>query len=531
MSADPLLASTLGEVVETLSIPGLAAAVVLDGELAGVAAFGVRSLETRDPVTPDTIFRIGSTSKPMTGTLVMQLVDQGRLDLDTPIRRYLPDLRLSWPDAAGQITLRHLLTHQSGLPTAAVEHGWREPDGLGKHVREVIARVRFVAPPATFYSYSNLGLDLAGYICEAVTGIAFDELLAERVLRPAGMAHTTLDPLVAMTYPLAQAHSAGEPSAVLHRFPENTGHHPAGFVMSTVVDMARFARLHLGDGEIDGCRIISADAAKEMRKAQLSLRLIDGTCSGLTFGIRRYKGVTTVSHDGGISGFGSHFFLVPERGAAISILYNRLTLPIHARLYEAITNIFDGLLGLKDEHAVPAAAPVQPRPERWPALTGTYLGLGRGLVDVRVQKGSLVAEVNGREVALKEVADELFSADGQSFAFVTLPGEDAARYLLVDTAPCERDDSVEPVALSPGELTAYAGGYGGDDTLTIDHDENGLWLTLARFGETNRMRCVPLGNDRFASDVGVLEFRQRPEDNRYDVTIGGADVYHPTDRG
>jgi CubicO group peptidase (beta-lactamase class C family) len=444
-----LLTDCLNDLFPELGVPGLAAALVLGDETA-TAAFGVRSLEDPQPVTPSTVFRIGSTTKPMTGTLVMQLVDEGLLDLDAPIRTYLPRFSLSQPELTDEVTLRRLLTHQSGLPTAAEEYGSRNPDGLERHVYGVVAAAQLLAPPGTFYSYSNLGVDLAGYICEAVTGDTFDALLTERVIRAAGMTRTTLDPLVAMTYPLAQSHRDGDDGSayVLHEFAENTGHHPSGFVMSTVEDMARFARVHLHDGAVDGYRILSPESSREMRTPQVSLRLIDGTQSGLSFGIRRRGGVEIVSHDGGISGYASHFLLVPERGAAISILYNRLTLVGHMQLHEAAMRIFDELLGLQGGPF--RLAPVPPRRERWSALAGAYGGAASGTVEIRVEDEGLVAELDGRRLCLTQVDEDLFAAGEQSFSFVTIGGDSLPRYLLVDTVPFER--AGQPATLTPVRL-------------------------------------------------------------------------------
>ena len=154
---------------------GLALAIVQGGEVAYANGFGVTSAEDGGvAVTPQTLFRIGSTTKPLTGTAVMRLVERGLLDLDRPVTAYLPWLRFSEAGVAERVTLRMLLSHTAGLPreqiTPHLLFGRRDPAGLEAYVREELPRLPLVAPPGVVWSYSNPGINLAGYLAEVVSG-------------------------------------------------------------------------------------------------------------------------------------------------------------------------------------------------------------------------------------------------------------------------------------------------------------------------------------------------------------------------
>ena len=152
------LESRIRAAMAEANVPGLALSIIADGELHYAAGFGTTSVEDGgQPVTPETIFRIGSTSKPIAAFVIMRLVDQGLLDLDTPISEILPDFQLSEPGAVDQITLRLLLSHQSGLPSAANYLGAREPGEFRRLIYEVLPQFPLLAPPEQLWSYSNPG--------------------------------------------------------------------------------------------------------------------------------------------------------------------------------------------------------------------------------------------------------------------------------------------------------------------------------------------------------------------------------------
>src|SRR5215470_7018653 len=154
----PILVSRIDEQLRAAQIPGLALAVVHGEEIIFARGFGTTSVEDASlPITPQTLFRVGSITKPLTGTAIMRLVDAGILDLDTPLPQYLDWFTLSEDHAAERVTLRMLLSHTAGLPTKYEVAGPRDPAALGAYLRQTLPTLPLVAPPGTLWSYSNHG--------------------------------------------------------------------------------------------------------------------------------------------------------------------------------------------------------------------------------------------------------------------------------------------------------------------------------------------------------------------------------------
>jgi len=246
-------------------VPGLAVAVVQGEDVVYSNGFGVTSLEEGGvSVTPRTLFHIGSTTKPLTGTMILRLVEAGALDLDRPVGDYVPDLRFSQPTAERTITLRLLLSHTSGLQSSAAYFGPRDHDGLARAMYETLVTRSFVAPPGTVYAYSNDGLQLAGYVAEVATGESFDSLMQRLVFEPLEMTRTTYDPLVAMTYSPALSHATRPDNslAVEHHMADNAVGHPCGFLYSTTLDHARPRQLRVA---ASACGSLSEPGAPHAR--------------------------------------------------------------------------------------------------------------------------------------------------------------------------------------------------------------------------------------------------------------------------
>ncbi len=326
------LAPAIAARMAAAHVPGLALALVRDGAVAEARGFGVTSVEDGGrPITPQTLFQIGSTTKPLTGTLVMRLVTAGLLDLDRPVRDYLPDLTLATPGAAERVTLRRLLSHTAGLPwdqiTPTRLHGRRDPAGLADYVREVLPTRPLAAPPGTCWVYSNPGINLAARIAEVVTGRHYADLIAEQVTAPLGMARTTFDPAVALTYPVALCHDLRPDGTLVarHRAPDNTAQYPSAFAYSTVLD--NFALCHLQGGRYGTDQFLPPDLATAMQTTQADCGLAPAggppSTYGLTFFLGEHGGHRTVGHPGGIGTFGSQFELLPDAGVAAILLYNR----------------------------------------------------------------------------------------------------------------------------------------------------------------------------------------------------------------
>ncbi|MBU6294673.1 MAG: beta-lactamase family protein [Planctomycetes bacterium] len=332
----------------------IAGAVAVVGDSAGVIAFealGKRDLAAGDAMPRDALFRIASMTKPVTALTVMQLVEAGKVDLDAPVARYLPEFRdmplvkeragtrVVLDKPARQPTVRDLMRHTSGLPGGY-------PKGLEKlyERRDLPLSVSSLAlaqrplefEPGSKWAYCNPGIDTLGRLAEVVSGTRFEDLLRDRILLPLGMKDTSFYPSAESLKRLATNYDKkngnlvpvgtplmGPPQGAL--FPV-----PAGGLYSTGADLARLYRAMLAGGELDGARVISAASLAEMTRLQtgdLPCGFVDGMGFGLGWArVREPKGVTamlspgTYGHGGA---FGTQAWIDPGRGLFIVLLIQR----------------------------------------------------------------------------------------------------------------------------------------------------------------------------------------------------------------
>lgn len=302
-------------------IAGATVAVVKDGKLLFAKGYGYADYEKRRPVSADeTLFRPGSVSKLFTWTAVMQLVEQGKLDLDRDVNAYL-DFKI--PDVYGQpITLNNILTHTPGFDEQVKDifnADGKSPD-LGQYLKTHIpARIY---PPGTTPSYSNYGAALAGYIVERVSGRPFDEYIAENILKPLGMMHSTFDqPLPANLAPL-MSNGYALASAGPREF-EVVGPFPAGSLSSTATDMARFMLAHLQDGQLGEARILKPETTRLMHSRLFTL---DPAANGMCYGFyeESRNGQRIIGHGGDTANFHSDLHLLVDRGIGFFVSHNSL---------------------------------------------------------------------------------------------------------------------------------------------------------------------------------------------------------------
>ncbi len=513
--------------MEAAKVPGAALAIVHNREVIYAHGFGVTNVEEGGiPVTAQTIFRIGSTSKPLTTTAIMRLVEDGKLELDTPISEVLPDLELSVPGAVGEVTLRRLLTHTAALPTAAEHYGSREAAGLRASVYSDIAGYPLIAPVGKIWSYSNPGINLAGYLAELVSGKPYAELMQELVFDPLAMKRTTFDPTIAMTYPLAQSHTLDAEGnlQVDHHFADNTMHYPAGFVMSTVLDMANFAIMHLSSGQFGGKQVLAPESVVAMHTPQVHFPSLDDSGYGLTLSSFNYKGVRQVGHGGRISSYASHFEMVPETGSAVVIMANNSALWSPQEV--AITRfIFDGLLDLPAESTpIPV---VEPDRSQWDQLVGIYAGLNSGAAEIVREGDELRLIWEGGPLPLQAAGGGLYIAQPPSgepmpVSFV-LEGSAPAEYANMIVAPgfalaMKRIDYDPAYKADVPSKQKFVGVYEGPlGSLTVRLDDDTLKITSALFGNTEFAGRL-LDAMRLLLPVGLIAF-EPPETLRLGANL------------
>jgi CubicO group peptidase (beta-lactamase class C family) len=290
-------------------IPGAVVAIVKDGRTLFAKGYGYADVAAKRPVTVDaTLFRIASISKLFAWTAVMQLVEQGKLDLDRDVNEYL-DFRIpaTYPQP---ITLRHLMTHTAGFEEVMLYNGL-PPSQLPPLKEFLIARMPSrIFPPGETPAYSNYGCMLAGYIVQRVSGQSYEDYIAERIFRPLGMLHSTfaqplpgsLEPLLARGY-----RSASEPP----RNFETVQTYPGGSMSSTAEDMTRFMLAHLQEGSLGDASILKPETARMMQSRPLG-PIPEKTGMAFAFFEGMRNGHRSIGHGGGLPSFRSQLFLVPD---------------------------------------------------------------------------------------------------------------------------------------------------------------------------------------------------------------------------
>jgi CubicO group peptidase (beta-lactamase class C family) len=490
-------------------VPGLALAIILDGQVSYARGFGVTSVEDGGlPVTPETLFRIGSITKSMTATMIMRLVEAGRLDLDRPVAEYVPWLAFSQAGLAKRITLRLLLSHSAGLPTSHTPFGRRDASGLEEYVRDDVPHYQFIAPPGKLYAYSNPGIRISGYIAEAVTGRPYTTLMQELVFDPLEMRRTTFDPAVAMTYPLAQSHDLDEDGnlTVQHRYADDSGGYPSGSVISTVMDLAHFAIMQMSAGLYGDQRVLAPESVAEMQKTQVDRYTTTGGGYGLALWMDEVNGIRRVGHEGSISTFGSHLLMAPEAGAAVILFFNRAP-----GFWDRSAEIVNSVLGQLLDRSLAAPGPRSIAPERslWSRYAGSYLGDWRGLAVVNVVDEQLILEWNGRMLPLEADRNGLYffhdPDSGETIPIGFIPeGDLPVQYIQIDSSPCRRYTPGHSLAPAPDTWPTYAGNYVGVENVVVRRREDQL---MAYFEDLDQeLACVPLGDHTFACDAGLLAF-------------------------
>ncbi|MGD9711579.1 MAG: serine hydrolase domain-containing protein [Thermomicrobiales bacterium] len=306
--------------MEQWDVPGVSVGILHDGAVE-FAGHGIANVDTGAPVAPETLFQIGSISKVFTATLLMTLVDEGRLDIEAPVITYVPELVLRDPQAREQITVRHLLTHMAGFYGDRFDAHGEGDDALQRAVA-AFADLPQQTRPGELWTYCNAGIDLLGRAMENILGMPFERAMSERVLIPMGLEWSTYFAREAIMHSVAVGHAGrgGEPVQTVSPWPVPRRTNPAGGVISNVLELLRFAGCHMNDGQLGGTRIISAKAAQAMRTIQTPADF--GRSWGFGWLMRQVGSTHTVEHGGATNGFTARLLTVPERMFAIAVLTN-----------------------------------------------------------------------------------------------------------------------------------------------------------------------------------------------------------------
>lgn len=305
--------------------PGLSVGIVYDQTVVWSRGFGYADVGEQVAATPATVYRIASITKLFTSTAIMQLRDEGLLQLDDAVSKYLAwfDIRNPYPNAP-QLTIRHLITHTAGLPREAAFPYWTTNEFPGQEeIRVAISEQELALFPETDWKYSNLGLSLAGAIVETVSGMTYSEYIHTNILQPLEMENTFVD-AVAPDHPqLATGYGRRLPDLSRTRTPytDCRGIGPAANMASSVEDLAKFVMLQFRDGPRAGKQVLAGSTLREMHRVHW---LNDDWTAGrgLGFYVRRLNGRTLVGHGGALLGYRTSIELVPADKVGVIVLTN-----------------------------------------------------------------------------------------------------------------------------------------------------------------------------------------------------------------
>jgi len=310
-------------------VPGAAIGVYVNGEIFDFAS-GVLSHATGVAATPDSVFQVGSITKTWTATLVMQLADEGLLDLDATVVTYLPDFDLADSDAAKTMTVRQLLCHKAGFEGDVFTDTGNNDDCVEKYVATLRTDPQLF-PPDDMFSYNNAGYCVLGRIIEVLRGKPFDQALREHLFAPLGLTHAATDANSAILFRAAVGHLPnpqdpdGQPvPAPMWSLVKSNA--PAGAMLAMRPrDLLAFAAMHLNDGKAaDGTQVLSAASATAMRDKQVTVPPLGlmGTHWGLGFELFDFPTGFVFGHDGGTVGQSAFLRIVPGQNIAIALLTN-----------------------------------------------------------------------------------------------------------------------------------------------------------------------------------------------------------------
>jgi CubicO group peptidase (beta-lactamase class C family) len=364
--------------LERLGLPGASLGVEHEGAKT-TAGFGITSIEHPLEVDAGTLFQIGSITKTVTGTLAMCLVERGKLDLEAPVRSYLPELRLADDEVAARVTMRHLLTHTGGWFGDYFADPSRGDDALERILPE-LAELPQLAPLGEIWSYCNSGFYIAGRVLEILTGKPYEMATRELVLEPLGMTSSFFLPEDVITHRFAVGHRREEEQTVVARpwaLPRAAS--AAGGLVSNVGDLLRYARFHLGrkPGPL-GFASIARMREPHVATSEPERRM------ALAWFAREVDGVGFVEHDGGTNGQLSFLSLAPDQGFALAILTNHA--PVGGELIRELSRLAWQLyLGVKERDP----EPIELAPEQLAEYAGLYTNPFAD-ADLRLEDGRLV---------------------------------------------------------------------------------------------------------------------------------------------
>ena len=336
-------------VIDEFQIPGLAFSIVMDNTIYESKVFGVSNIETMQPLTSESIFHMASISKTFMATAIIQLVEEGKINIDEPLVNYLPYFRLN-DSLYMTITIKQILTHTSGFPDVD-DYEWDKPqfdDGSAERYVRSISNKKMIAKPGDRYEYSNMSFDVLADLILKVSGKTFEDYVRENILDPIGMVESDfiLDSINQDNR--ISGHEGILIPSVVDQYPYNRSHAASSCLNSNIIEMSNWAIVNINKGKINNHRILSRTSYDIMFKPLVNIPEGDyenADSIGLSWFIKNFKGNKVFYHGGGDIGFRSYIAIIPEKSIGVVIASNYGGTPNR----EVAFGILDIMLGFEPQ--------------------------------------------------------------------------------------------------------------------------------------------------------------------------------------
>ncbi|HWN70465.1 MAG TPA: serine hydrolase domain-containing protein [Haliangium sp.] len=500
------LRERIAEVLDRHEVPGVGLALIQRGGEIWSGGVGLARRESSgEPATPigaDTMFRVGSITKTVVALAILRLVEEGRLDLDTPVRDIAPEIDMSnaWDDTA-PITVAHLLEHTAGFDDARFNEMYvpgqgdaelSVTDALAQNPRSRASRWQ----PGRYHAYSNPGYSVAAYVIEKITGEPFDRHVEREVLRPLGMWHTSFSRTPAVQRHLAQGHAGRRQQPVPYR---RIYHRAAGDLKASPRELARLVKLLIDRGQTRGGAWLREGSIARMEAARTRVQPLPGMSYGLGNGGDPSLPVPTRGHGGGIAGFVSDYRYAPSLGVGYMLLFNSSSEAVLPAYVEIRTLVFDYLTRGMELPAPPGPPSTGVPAHELARLAGYYeLASPRHALTGFIERALLDAEVRlaGDTLHLRLGSlgsTPLIPVGGDRFR---VPGHSAAAIAFATAGDGSRTLFVMDASFEPG--TAWLGNLRrraltlAYSLMQIGSFWNFLWLPAWLFVMARTRQRLPL---------------------------------------
>lgn len=504
------------QALQDWQVPGCAIGIAQGNKTVLAKGFGRRDMQGKLPVTPDTVFAIGSCTKAFTCVALGMLADEGKLDWDKPVRDYLPDFRVFDSVAAERMTARDLVTHRSGLPRHDMLW-YGSPLSRG----DLFARLRHLEPSKDFraaFQYNNLMYMAAGVLLERIAGVPWEDFIQQRILTPLGMTRSNISVTASQAMDdVAKPYHKRKDDVIEVPFRNIDAVGPAGAINSSINDMLHWVKLNLNKGKHGDAVIVSEATLNDAHAPHMAIANagvddpeIGQEAYGLGWAVTSYRGRVMLQHGGGIDGFTSLVTLLPRDNIGVVVLANADESPVPTL---ATFDALDRLLTLKpvrwnkrfldrrakrrqaeaqakkDEKTGEPPAAIRPLEE----YAGDYTHPAYGRVRITASNGQLHLHYNGFDVPLSVIKGDAFAGEMEmlemkmKLAF----GSDFDGH--ISTFALMLEPGIKPITFTragalqnKATLEKFAGQY----------DLSGMKVTIALQGDDALVAIVP-GQPRY----------------------------------